>query len=187
MVPSRHQMALLVGVFCSVLEDPGELDIVELSVLDGRFLVHVVDFVVTEPVAERGQDLTQVVLVKHASIGIVKAGESVSNDVFRIGSLQPLSKQGEKHGEVDGTRSLVHHLVQVLITDLLSKRGQHVPEVIVIDEAVPVLVDHVESLLELLDLILIEHGKDVGGGALGALLGAGPAGRLPARHLTAAF
>ena len=44
-------------------------------------------------------------------------------------------------------------------------------EVLLVDEAVPVLVDHVEGLLELLDLGLVEHGKHVGGGPLGALLG----------------
>ena len=44
-------------------------------------------------------------------------------------------------------------------------------EVLLVDEAVSVLVDHVERLLELLDLRLVEHGEDIGGGALGALLG----------------
>lgn len=44
-------------------------------------------------------------------------------------------------------------------------------QVLLVDEAVPVLVNHVERLFELLDLRLVEHGKDVGGGPLGALLG----------------
>ena len=52
-----------------------------------------------------------------------------------------------------------------------------------VDETVAVLVDHVEGLLELLDLVLVEHGEDVGGGALGALLGAPASGRLAARHV----
>ena len=53
-----------------------------------------------------------------------------------------------------------------------------------VDEAVPVLVDHVEGLLELLDLVLVEHGEHVGGGALGALLRAAHAAcGLAARHL----
>lgn len=53
----------------------------------------------------------------------------------------------------------------------LTERGQHVVEVFLIHEAVAVLVDHVEGLFELLDLRLVEHGEDIGGGALGALLG----------------
>lgn len=44
-------------------------------------------------------------------------------------------------------------------------------QILLVDEAVPVLVDHVERLFELLDLRLVEHGEDVGGGPLGALLG----------------
>lgn len=44
-------------------------------------------------------------------------------------------------------------------------------QILLVDEAVPVLVDHVERLFELLDLRLVEHGKDVGGGPLRALLG----------------
>lgn len=51
-----------------------------------------------------------------------------------------------------------------------------------VDEAVSVLVDHVEGLLELLDLVLIEHGEDVGGGTLGTFLRARASGRLAARH-----
>ena len=51
-----------------------------------------------------------------------------------------------------------------------------------IDEPVPVLVNHVERLLELLDLVLIEHGKDVGCCALGTFLGARASGRFTARH-----
>ncbi len=46
------------------------------------------------------------------------------------------------------------------------------------------MVDHVERLLELLDLVLVEHGEDVGGGSLGPLLGgAAAAGGLAGRHL----
>lgn len=44
-------------------------------------------------------------------------------------------------------------------------------KVLFVNKPVPVLVDHVEGLLELLNLRLIKHGKHVGGGALGALLG----------------
>ena len=32
----------------------------------------------------------------------------------------------------------------------LTKRGEHIVQVILVDEAIPVLVDHVEGLLELL-------------------------------------
>ena len=44
-------------------------------------------------------------------------------------------------------------------------------QVLLVDKPVTVLVDHVEGLLELLDLRLVKHGEDIGGGALRALLG----------------
>lgn len=44
-------------------------------------------------------------------------------------------------------------------------------QVLLVNKTIPVLVDHVEGLLELLDLGLVEHGEDVGGGTLGPLLG----------------
>ena len=46
-------------------------------------------------------------------------------------------------------------------------------QVFLVDEPIPVLVDHVEGLLELLNLGLVKHGEHVGGRALGALLGFG--------------
>ena len=44
-------------------------------------------------------------------------------------------------------------------------------QILLVDEADAVLVDHVEGLFELLDLRLIEHGEDIGSGPLGPLLG----------------
>lgn len=49
-------------------------------------------------------------------------------------------------------------------------------KVLFVNEAIPVLVDHVESLFELLYLRLIEHGKHVGGGTLRTLFGVLPLG-----------
>lgn len=43
-------------------------------------------------------------------------------------------------------------------------------QILLVDEAVSVLVDHVERLFELLDLRLVKHGEDIGSGALRALL-----------------
>lgn len=44
-------------------------------------------------------------------------------------------------------------------------------QIFLVDETIPVLVDHVERLFELLDLGLVEHGKDIGSGPLWPLLG----------------
>lgn len=55
-------------------------------------------------------------------------------------------------------------------------------EVFFVNETIPVLVNHVESLLKLLDLRLIKHSKHIGGGALRTLLGVLPLGPF-ARHV----
>lgn len=44
-------------------------------------------------------------------------------------------------------------------------------KVFFVNKAISVLVDHVEGLLELLNLRLVKHSKHIGGGTLGALLG----------------
>lgn len=54
---------------------------------------------------------------------------------------------------------------------LLTHRGQHVVQVLLVDEAVSVLVDHVEGLLKLLDLGLVKHCEHIGRGPLWPLLG----------------
>ena len=97
--------------------------------------------------------------------------------------LKPLPEHGEEHGEVDGAGRLPHHALQVVLGGVLAQAGQHVVQVLVVDEAVPVLVDHVEGLLELLDLVLVEHGEHIARGSLGPLLGgAPPAGCFTGRH-----
>lgn len=53
----------------------------------------------------------------------------------------------------------------------ITEGGKHVVQVLLVNEAIPVLINHVEGLLEFLDLGLIKHGKYIGRGALRALLG----------------
>ena len=45
-----------------MLEDAGELDVVELPVLDGRLLEEIVDLVAAEPLPHRHQDVAEIVL-----------------------------------------------------------------------------------------------------------------------------
>lgn len=49
-------------------------------------------------------------------------------------------------------------------------------QVLLVNETIAVLVNHVEGLLELLDLGLVEHGEDIGSGPLRPLLGGLPLG-----------
>jgi len=167
-----------------MLEDPGELGVVKHPVLDGSLAVHLIHIVVSEPFPHGGQQFPETVLMDEPAVVVVKAPKGVLDDVFRVGALEALPKQGEEHGEVDGSGSLVHHALQVIVGGVLAQGSQHVVEVLLVDEPIPVLVNHVEGLLELLDLVLVEHGEDVGSGPLGALLGrATSAGGFAGRHL----
>merc|ERR550534_2948026 len=83
-----------------------------------------------------------------------------------------------------GPGGLVHHRLQVLLGGVLAQGGQHVMQILVVDEAVPVVVDHVERLLELLDLVLVEHSEHIAGRPLSSFLrGATPSCGLSRRHL----
>lgn len=44
-------------------------------------------------------------------------------------------------------------------------------QILLVNETISVLVDHIEGFFELLDLRLVEHGEHVGRGPLGTLLG----------------
>ena len=68
------------------------------------------------------------------------------------------------------------------IISYLAQRCQHVFQVVMVNETIAILINHVEGLLELLDLILIEHSKDVRSGPLGTLLRPSPSGRFSTRH-----
>lgn len=60
---------------------------------------------------------------------------------------------------------------------LLTERGEHLAEVFLRNVSVVVLINEAKGFLKLLDLSLVEHGKDIGCRTLRALL-PGLAGRL---------
>lgn len=68
----------------------------------------------------------------------------------------------------------------------LTEGRQHVVKVLFVHKTISILVDHVEGFFELLDLGLVKHGEDIGGGALRALLCGLSLGFL-ARHLDCWF
>lgn len=50
----------------------------------------------------------------------VKTAESILDDILGVCARQFLSKHGEKHGEVDSSRSLIDHGLQVLVIHILT-------------------------------------------------------------------
>merc|ERR1711992_49575 len=100
----------------------------------------------------------------HSCVFFIKTAERIFYDIFGVSSLKSSSEESEKHGEVDRSWRLVHHPLEVVVRGVLAERGEHVVQVLLVDEPVPVVVDHVERLLELLDLVLAEHGEHIGRG-----------------------
>ena len=49
----------------------------------------------------------------------IKARESVPYYIFWVRPLQSLPKECQEHCEINGTRSLVHHFIQIVITHVL--------------------------------------------------------------------
>ena len=54
---------------------------------------------------------------------LVEASKGVPYHLFRVRPLEPLPEEGQKHGEVDGTGRVVHHVVQVVVADVLESDG----------------------------------------------------------------
>jgi len=174
----------LVAVLGAMLKDPRELHVVEHPVLDRCLAIHFVHILVSEPVPDGGEQFTQPILVDDALIVTVEAAEGVLDHLLGVRSLKTFPKHGQEHREVDRTWSLVHHILEVVVSRVLAEGGEHVVQVLLVDEAVPVVVNHVERLLELLNLILIEHGEHIAGGSLGPFLGGSSASGCLARgHL----
>ena len=67
------------------------------------------------PVSDGGQQFPKSVLVDDSDVFLIKAPEGILDYFLRVRPLQSLSEHGEEHGEVDGTRCLVHHVFQVLV------------------------------------------------------------------------
>merc|ERR1712096_149064 len=94
----------------TVLEDPGELEVIEI-----------VNLLFCEAVSHRCEQLPQVVLVDLATVIVVEALESVPDHLFGIGSVQLLTKHCQEHGEVDRAWRFCHHTFKVLIREILSQ------------------------------------------------------------------
>ena len=66
----------------------GELVVVKHPVLDGRLPVHLVHLVVSEPVPDGCQQLSQSVLVNEAGIVLVETTKGIFDDILWVSSLQ---------------------------------------------------------------------------------------------------
>merc|ERR1712062_139870 len=133
-------------------------------------LVHLFLLFFGESFAHGLQKSFQLLSWDHLCIFGVEAFEGVSDDVFGAGTVELLTEEGEEGGEVDISGRFLDHVFQVLCWGVFSHGGEHTGQIVLGDETVTVLVDHVEGFLEFLDLRLREQSEDIGGGLLGLLL-----------------
>lgn len=118
--------------------------------VDGRLAEELIHLLVCEAVAHSGQEFSQMIDPRESLLGnqetgrhytqhprkhgivvvfmhsnltralLVKAGEGIPDDVLWVRSIEPLSKHGEEHGEVDGTWCFTHHPFKVFIRGVLT-------------------------------------------------------------------
>jgi len=137
----------------SVLDQPGELNVVEVTgIVDVLLVEHLLDFFLGESFSHAGQKSLEFVAVDHFVAVRVEAFESVVDDIFGIGSVEFLTKEGEEGGEVDVAGRFLDHVFEVRLWWVFAHRGEHTGQIFLGDETVTILIDHVEGFLELLDL-----------------------------------
>jgi len=156
----RHLLAL---ILLFTLEDADEGFVVELALLQGGLLPHLLDLLGGEVVSHVAQQVLQVLLGQVAFLLVVEHAEGLSDGVLRVGSAQLLAEEVEEHGEVDGSGGVLQHLVQLGIGGDTAQVGVHVLQVLNVDDAVTVLVDHGERLLHFLHGLLGDLGQDIAG------------------------
>jgi hypothetical protein len=103
---------------------------------------------------------------------LVERPESSDDDFVVIGAagvLHAVAEQAQQLGEVDRSRGLVDHLVELLLVGEFAHGVEGRPKIGLADDAVLVVVHQLEAFLELSYLRLGEHGEDIGTRALGLL------------------
>lgn len=91
--------------------------------------------------------------------------EGSDDNFIVIGTTGVLHTEGEQRqplGEVERSRCLIDHLVEFLLVGQFTNSVEGGPEVALADDAVFVVVHKLETLFELGDLSLGEHGEDIG-------------------------
>lgn len=83
----------------------------------------------------------------------------------------PLGEHGQQHGEVDGSRGIVEHLIELLLGADAAQLVVGGTQVVLAQDAILVAVHQLEALLEFSHLLLAEHGEDIAAGTADLLAG----------------
>jgi hypothetical protein len=139
-------------------------------VVDLHRVEGVVDLLGGELVAPGHESVSEPFAVDGAVL--VERPESSDDDFVVIGAagvLHAVAEQAQQLGEVDRSRGLVDHLVELLLVGEFAHGVEGRPKIGLADDAVLVVVHQLEAFLELSYLRLGEHGEDIGTRALGLL------------------
>merc|ERR1719209_2186626 len=95
------------------------------------------------------------------TLAFVEGLEGLDDDVIIVSLTGlPAGEHAQEHGEVDGSRGISQHLVQLLVVDDLADDVEAGADVALVEDTVLVSVHHLEAFLELIDLLLGEAGED---------------------------
>merc|ERR1719427_1594857 len=170
--PRHHKMwGSLFLISGTVLDQPCEFEVIEVAgIVTLLFVEHLRRLFRSEPLSHRHKETFKFVTVDHTRLLWIETLECVLDDIFGVGTVELSTEEREEGGEVEIGRRLLDHVFEVRLWRILSHGGEHTSKIRLRDEAVTILIDHVERFLELLDLLLREQSEDVGGGLLGLLL-----------------
>jgi len=156
--------------FGTVLDQSGEFEVVEVAgFVEILFVEHLIDFFFGESFSHGHEETFKFFAGDDLQTVRVEAFEGVLDDIFGIGTMEFLTEERKEGGEVDIAGRFLDHVLEVGLWWIFTHRGEHTSQIFFGDEAVTILVDHVEGFLELLDLRLREQREHVGGGLLGLL------------------
>lgn len=102
-----------------------------------------------------------------ALVLLVEELEGLDDHVLWVGTVELVGQHVQEDGEVDWGTGLGAHVVEhVLVEVSHAERGVGGLEIADGDDTVSIGIDHLEGLLELLDLALLELREHIGSGSL---------------------
>merc|ERR1712173_524396 len=167
---TRKKLLLLLVLVISATMGQG---VAESLVVDEALVVwlgelqELLELVVVESVGLALEDLLKSLDWHDALVLLVKKLESLDDNVLWVGTVELIGQHVQEDGEVDWSTGLSAHVVEhVLVEVSNAEGGVGGLEIADGNDTVSIGVDHLEGLLELLDLALLELREDIGSGSL---------------------
>merc|ERR1711997_373852 len=142
--------------------------VINESLIVGLGELHeLLELVVVESIGLALEHLLKSLNWHDALVLLVEKLESLDDNVLWVGTVELIGQHVQEDGEVDWCTGLRAHVIEhVLVEVAHAKGGVGGLEITDGDDTVSIGVDHLEGLLELLDLALLELREDIGSGSL---------------------